>query len=686
MPAHLPLTIRMIGFLAFLLALLAFPASGLRAAPPGNGSAGPPILEWSIDADVIVPGSEAAKGVSPTARTERFDELVGKLNSYGARAETRVVGTDEKGITYNLKASGKGDPGSFRNLIYTVLKPQFSLLGSATEMEISGPISGPGDVTIVLETNPSSGHRWYVAPDSAMTARAPSRYERHTTGYGASQRQTIRLTQGNSGAGPIKLVYGRTWEGSKVSQRVKVSASSIPSELDLSNPNAPVGPAHAMEGVTYDEAFPSVAQADLPSHFDWRDNEGTNIVTPIRDQGYGGSCWAFGTVGIMESTLWKNGVADQDLSEQFLCNCNTKGWSCAPDGGGWTAHMFHYNKRGTSQTTVGAVLETDLPYVYSGRDDSCTTNYDKPYVLTGWKFITGSENTMPTVDQLKSAIYTYGPITAGVCVGSKFQDYTDGIFSDDEHTECCDPMQNPCTNHQIIIVGWDDPGQYWILRNSWGKEWGIDGYMHIKYATSRVGEGTSWVTTGSGKCSYTIASANPAQLNHRSGSGATVRIAATGGRDCMRPIVTPGAAWLTYSHPTFHGATGTVRITATSENQSSIARTLSVTIGDATLNITQQGTPCTIGAFDPPKASFDNSAHTENTFAVSVTPSDCEWNVAADEKSSTWIVNASKTIPGTGVTYDVQANQGTRNRTGKIKVSIVSKPAVNRVFTVTQTD
>jgi C1A family cysteine protease len=57
------------------------------------------------------------------------------------------------------------------------------------------------------------------------------------------------------------------------------------------------------------------AGAALPAHFDWRDRD---IVPDVRDQGACNSCWAFGTVGVMESVLLMNGAADSDLSEQFL--------------------------------------------------------------------------------------------------------------------------------------------------------------------------------------------------------------------------------------------------------------------------------------------------------------------------------------------------------------------------------
>jgi len=221
----------------------------------------------------------------------------------------------------------------------------------------------------------------------------------------------------------------------------------------------------------------------LPTAYDWR-NYG--IVPAVRDQGSCGSCFAFGTVGVMESAMMKSGSPNTDLSEQFIVSCNQDGWNC--DNGGLTAHKYHYNVLGKNQNVIGAVLEADKPY--TATNGTCTVAYNHPHKLTGWQFITGSEFTVPTTDQIKQAIYTYGPITAGVCVGSGWNSYTGGVYTTDDYC-------GGGTNHQIILVGWNDATQSWILRNSWGPSWGEGGYMRIKYNISRVGEGTSWVTYAS---------------------------------------------------------------------------------------------------------------------------------------------------------------------------------------------
>jgi hypothetical protein len=217
----------------------------------------------------------------------------------------------------------------------------------------------------------------------------------------------------------------------------------------------------------------------------------------VRDQQYCGSCWAHAVAGVMESSLWMNGLANKNLSEQFLVSCNTDSSGC--DGGNLDAHKYHYDTIGLNQSDAGAVYERDKPY--TATDGACPADYVKRHRLNGWQFI-GDPDAVPSIEQIKSAIYTYGPVAVGVCAGDFFDFYyggSPGIFATDESAQCGDG-----TNHAVILVGWDDSGQYWIMRNSWGTWWGIGGYMHIRYGTSRIGEGPTGVTTDLPTASFTI--------------------------------------------------------------------------------------------------------------------------------------------------------------------------------------
>jgi hypothetical protein len=92
---------------------------------------------------------------------------------------------------------------------------------------------------------------------------------------------------------------------------------------------------------------------------------------------------------------------------------------------------------------------------------------------------------VPSVESIQNAIMSFGPVSAAVCVDSNFQQYAGGVFK----------PKKPCNsvNHAIVLVGWDEPNNAWILRNSWGDSWGEGGYMRIDYSKSKVGYAAVYV-------------------------------------------------------------------------------------------------------------------------------------------------------------------------------------------------
>jgi len=215
----------------------------------------------------------------------------------------------------------------------------------------------------------------------------------------------------------------------------------------------------------------------LPSSFDWRDNGG---VTPVKNQGSCGSCWAFGTVAPLEAAIKIEEGKTVDLSEQWLVSCNKDGWGC---NGGWWAHDYHEWKKGSCGGT-GAVLESDFPYRAS--DKPCNGPYDHPYLLENWAFI-GSEHGVPQRDAIKQAIMDYGPVSAAVRATNDWSSYSGGVYNNDASGR---------VNHAITLVGWDDSmgsKGVWILKNSWGTGWGDNGYMYIEYGCSSVGYSACYV-------------------------------------------------------------------------------------------------------------------------------------------------------------------------------------------------
>jgi len=222
----------------------------------------------------------------------------------------------------------------------------------------------------------------------------------------------------------------------------------------------------------FDQCTP---RGDLPDAFDWRD-EVEGGLPSVKNQGSCGSCWAFGTVAPLECNIKIKDGVEVDLSEQWLVSCNQDGYGC---GGGWWCHdYFMENGKTDPCGDSGAVLEEDFPYV--AYDAPCNCPYPHEYFIEDWAYV-GDPNGVAEVDEIKQAIYDYGIVSVAVCVNSAFAEYDDGIFSG----PTCSSI-----NHAVALVGWDDnqgTEGVWFLRNSWGPDWGEDGYMRIEYGVCDVG-------------------------------------------------------------------------------------------------------------------------------------------------------------------------------------------------------
>ena len=210
----------------------------------------------------------------------------------------------------------------------------------------------------------------------------------------------------------------------------------------------------APAGATYDPVF------------DWRSLGGT---TPARDQGSCGSCWAFAATGQMESHILINEERSLDLSEQSVIDCNPYGSGC---DGGWSSSAYRVFR------DYGATLESCNPY--QTRDDlPCTqTDCEVQGRISGWSSVTNDVNS------IKEALLT-GPVYTTIDIVDRFYDYISGCFSWEDEV---------VGYHAVLIVGWDDTrcsGEgAWIIKNSWGSGWGMDGYGYVEYGNNNIGSGT----------------------------------------------------------------------------------------------------------------------------------------------------------------------------------------------------
>ena len=200
-----------------------------------------------------------------------------------------------------------------------------------------------------------------------------------------------------------------------------------------------------------------VDRQELPTAFDWREEIGG--LQPIRNQQNCGSCWSFSITGVIESLLMIKGKEmNPDLAEQTMVSTCSSHGTCR--GGYFEA--FNYT------TSRGLVDEQYDPY--RARNTWCRSLKGVERKRTvSWKYIRNNGGS-PTTEQIKQAILDYGPVA--VDVSGTFSSYKSGIYNN---------CNNAQTDHMVMLVGWNDEGGYWILRNSWGTGWGENGYMNIRY-------------------------------------------------------------------------------------------------------------------------------------------------------------------------------------------------------------
>jgi cathepsin H len=213
-----------------------------------------------------------------------------------------------------------------------------------------------------------------------------------------------------------------------------------------------------------------LADSEIPSNWDWRDQ---NVVSAVKDQGKCGSCWAFSAIGSVESQFMvhhKDTKLDFELqlsSEQQLVDCatNFENNGCR---GGLPSSAFEY-------AFYQGGLESEALYYYEAKDMPCRVDADELAFKVGHSVnITAGDEV-----ELLHALYEQGPVSIAYQVIGDFKQYEGGVYTSDK----CGTLPTQ-VNHAVLAVGFghDEASglDYWLVKNSWGHKWGLDGYFKIE--------------------------------------------------------------------------------------------------------------------------------------------------------------------------------------------------------------
>jgi C1A family cysteine protease len=207
-----------------------------------------------------------------------------------------------------------------------------------------------------------------------------------------------------------------------------------------------------------------------PAAYDWRNVNGQNFVTDVKDQGGCGSCVAFGTTAVVETALRiqrgaPNLVVDLSEAQLFYCHARSQGRNC---GNGWfpdQALEFFKNQ--------GVADEACYPYTSGDQDCSnlCADWQNRATKVTGY-------HQVGSVAEMKEWLSTRGAITGCFYVFDDFFSYRSGVY---RHV-----TGELAGGHCVVIVGYDDAESCWICKNSWGPSWGDNGFFRIGYGECEI--------------------------------------------------------------------------------------------------------------------------------------------------------------------------------------------------------
>jgi C1A family cysteine protease len=364
------------------------------------------------------------------------------------------------------------------------------------------------------------------------------------------------------------------WQAGETSMTL-LSPAERRARLGLVKPSLPVG----AEMMVMSE--PPIVGA--PPSLDWRNNSG-NFVTPVRNQGGCGSCWAFATTAALESAVLRAentpGI-DLNLSEQVLISCGSSGGNDAGGcGGGYISYASDYIR------DTGLPLETCYPYTATDGScgSACSAYQTSTYQIVTWGYVT---TTSPTVSAIRDALVSYGPLATTMDVYEDFYSYSSGVYS---YTTGAYEG-----GHAVLIVGYSDAGQYFIVKNSWGAGWGEAGYFKIAYSElgTVVNFGDYTLRYTGSSCSYSLAPSSQS-LSQSTGSGSVTVTSQSG---CAWTAVS-NSGWITVTSGSSGTGNGTVNYSVTAYTGAK-SRSGSLTIAGKTFSVTQAGVPPTIAGQSP---------------------------------------------------------------------------------------
>lgn len=273
------------------------------------------------------------------------------------------------------------------------------------------------------------------------------------------------------------------------------------------------------KAIDYITGIKRITERVAMKKWDWREHSVN--VGPVMNQGeHCNTCWAFAASSAAAASIQKN-YWDQANGLKFFPDMETGNmriivgalmqWEgdpgpfvqdlldCMPIpkeeicSSGWHGTAFDF-----------MVYGQGIPMVYEDgyktkEADGSSKTYRRIYNSGGkygcspnngfakanaWDYVNSPPDKLPTVEQLKTALIEHGPIVTPIYYDNCLANYRGGVFNENDLG---------MINHVVLLIGWDDDKQAWLIKNSWGEEWGEKGFGWIKYGSNNIGVFAAWI-------------------------------------------------------------------------------------------------------------------------------------------------------------------------------------------------
>ncbi len=262
--------------------------------------------------------------------------------------------------------------------------------------------------------------------------------------------------------------------------------------------------------------------AEIKQQVSLRKFDYTHIAGAVLNQGRGcNTCWAFASIDAAAASVKRNpfaaskeyGIGFNSEGEAFylnpgkvyfpgnplpfvqdLLNCMRipEREICSP---GWHGRAFEFMVSGKGAPMSRETDDIHLGVGYDmflrkskreytpGKKLRCAPDNGFIKALS-WDYVNSPPDKPPTVEQLKTALIKHGPITAPMVFDDCLVAYKSGVFNEKTGGD---------VGHVVLLIGWDDDKQAWLIKNSWGEEWGENGFAWIKYGSNNIGVFAAWI-------------------------------------------------------------------------------------------------------------------------------------------------------------------------------------------------